>query len=405
LLNLKDVLPEVVFDELWERYQADPVAFIEEWEQLAHEMQKGFIQHARQRLTSLTRLQQAGNGHAPAWKSIQRALDSRQNDLLRAAVAAEFLDLVEPAVARATHLRECVVAPPSSDEADRYLDEATRCYFYALFTACAVMCRSVLEEAIKQKLPESLRKLIRSRYRNAATLGNLLHEINNNLSPPASIPPSRASPTRSTTSAKKPFTRACSQKTKPAAACKTPATALQMLLQLSYVNRRIFYVKCRLVPDSGSDQILDCLQSLDSAACSGCGAVESSCGAGKIELAAERPALQQTVDKSGVENISGSSGVHHGNPVGGGVVELAAVPGENAVLAEGRRGEHGAEAMMHLAKSGFEVRLLHEAAGKVAADNRVVDLFEQRFDAGIKLIEIGDYGNAGFASVGLAAAD
>jgi hypothetical protein len=39
----------------------------------------------------------------------------------------------------------------------------------------------VLEEAIKQKLPESLRKLIRSRYRNTATLGNLLHEINNNL--------------------------------------------------------------------------------------------------------------------------------------------------------------------------------------------------------------------------------
>ena len=58
--------------------------------------------------------------------------------------------MVEPAVFRATHLRECVVAAPSSEEADRYLDEATRCYFFGLFTACAVMCRSVLEEAIKQ---------------------------------------------------------------------------------------------------------------------------------------------------------------------------------------------------------------------------------------------------------------
>jgi hypothetical protein len=179
--QLKDVLPAVVYDELWARYQSAPAAFVEEWQHLAHEMQKGFIQHARQRLTSLTRLQQAGNGHTPAWKSIQRALDGSQNDLLRAAVAAEFLDLVEPAVARATHLRECVVASASSEEADRYLDEATRCYFFALFTACAVMCRSVLEEAIKQKLPESLSKLIRSRYRNAATLGNLLHEVNNNL--------------------------------------------------------------------------------------------------------------------------------------------------------------------------------------------------------------------------------
>jgi hypothetical protein len=179
--QLHDVLPAVVYNELWERYESSPEAFVEEWEHLAHEMQHGFIQHARQRLTSLTRVQRADNGRTPAWQSIQRALDHQQNDLLRAAVAAEFLDLVESVVARAMHLRECVVASATSDEADRYLDEATRCYFFALFTACAVMCRSVLEEAIKQRLPEGLLKLIRSRYRNAATLGNLLHEINNNL--------------------------------------------------------------------------------------------------------------------------------------------------------------------------------------------------------------------------------
>jgi hypothetical protein len=118
---------------------------------------------------------------APAWQEIQRALDGQQNDLLRAAFALELLELVEPAVLRATHLRECVVAAPSSEEADRYLDEATRCYFFGLFTACAVMCRSVLEEAIKQKLPAGLTRQVRTRYRNAATLGNLLHEVNNNL--------------------------------------------------------------------------------------------------------------------------------------------------------------------------------------------------------------------------------
>jgi hypothetical protein len=43
------------------------------------------------------------------------------------------------------------------------------------------MCRSVLEEAIKQKLPAALERLVRTRYRSAATLGNLLHEVNNNL--------------------------------------------------------------------------------------------------------------------------------------------------------------------------------------------------------------------------------
>lgn len=180
--QLRDILPGIVYDELWARYQQDKVAFVAGWRMLAQEMRQGFVQHARQRLTSLTRLQYAGcEAATPAWQEIQRALDGQQNDLLRAAIAMELLELVEPAVFRATHLRECVVGAASSEEADRYLDEATRCYFFGLFTACAVMCRSVLEEAIKQKLPDQLTRLVRTRYRNAATLGNLLHEVNNNL--------------------------------------------------------------------------------------------------------------------------------------------------------------------------------------------------------------------------------
>jgi hypothetical protein len=180
--QLQDVLPGIVYDELWTRYQQDPAAFVVGWRLLAQEMRQGFIHHARERLTSLTRLQQEANGVlTPAWQEIQRALDGQQNDLLRAAFAMELLEMVEPAVLRATYLRECVVATPSSEEADRYLDEATRCYFLGLFTACAVMCRSVLEEAIKQKLPATLTRLVKTRYRNTATLGNLLHEVNNNL--------------------------------------------------------------------------------------------------------------------------------------------------------------------------------------------------------------------------------
>ena len=180
--QLREVLPRIVFEELWARYQQDPAAFVTGWHLLAQEMRQGFVQHARQRLTSLTRLQQVGgDAEAPAWQEIQRALDRQQNDLLRAAIALELLELVEPAVLRATHLRECVVAAASSEEADRYLDEATRCYFFGLSTACAVMCRSVLEEAIKQKLPTGLARQVNARYRNAATLGNLLHEVNNNL--------------------------------------------------------------------------------------------------------------------------------------------------------------------------------------------------------------------------------
>jgi hypothetical protein len=180
--QLRNVLPAIVYDELRTRYRQDPSAFIDNWSRLAYDMRHGFIQHARQRLTSLTRLQNAERpATTPVWQSIQRALDGQQNDLLRTAFVFELLELVEPAVRRATALREVVVITPSSDDADRYLDEATRCYFYGLFTACAGLCRSVLEEAIKQKLPPQLARLVRSRYRNAATLGNLLHEVNNNL--------------------------------------------------------------------------------------------------------------------------------------------------------------------------------------------------------------------------------
>jgi hypothetical protein len=180
--QLREVLPGIVYDELWARYQQDTEAFVSGWRRLAQDMRQGFIQHSRQRLTTLTRLQPPrSGGETPAWQEIQRALDGQQNDLLRTAFALELLELVEPAVLRATHLRECVVAAPSSEEADRYLDEATRCYFYGLFTACAVMCRSVLEEAIKQKLPVGLTRQVKTRYRNTATLGNLLHEVNNNL--------------------------------------------------------------------------------------------------------------------------------------------------------------------------------------------------------------------------------
>ncbi|MGA2251683.1 hypothetical protein [Terracidiphilus sp.] len=180
--ELERVLPEVAYQEMAAHFRRDPAGFIDGWQSLAHEMHQGFILHARQRLTHLTRLLAAGESEqVPAWQEIQRALDTHENNLLRAAIAFELIALIEPATARATHLRECVVASPASEEADSYLDEATRCYFYGLYTACAVMCRSVVEEAVKQKLPPDLAGLVARRYRHTPTLGNLLHEVNNNL--------------------------------------------------------------------------------------------------------------------------------------------------------------------------------------------------------------------------------
>src|ERR1035438_10160601 len=74
--QLREVLPAIVYDELWARYQQDPAVFVSEWRLLALEMRQGFIQHARQRLTSLTKMQYAEfEAPTPAWQEIQRALD------------------------------------------------------------------------------------------------------------------------------------------------------------------------------------------------------------------------------------------------------------------------------------------------------------------------------------------
>jgi hypothetical protein len=71
---LRDLLPVIVYDELWARYRQDSAAFVAGWRMLAQEMRQGFIQHARHRLTSLTRLQQAASAAAtPAWQEIQCA--------------------------------------------------------------------------------------------------------------------------------------------------------------------------------------------------------------------------------------------------------------------------------------------------------------------------------------------
>jgi predicted hotdog family 3-hydroxylacyl-ACP dehydratase len=77
--RLRDVLPGVVYKELLARYKADPTGFISDWRQLAQDMRQGFIQHARERLTSLTRLQDNREAsRTPAWQAIQRALDNRE---------------------------------------------------------------------------------------------------------------------------------------------------------------------------------------------------------------------------------------------------------------------------------------------------------------------------------------
>jgi len=46
LAELRGVIPEIVYEELRERYRQDPRAFVAGWRTLAQEMRQGFILHA-----------------------------------------------------------------------------------------------------------------------------------------------------------------------------------------------------------------------------------------------------------------------------------------------------------------------------------------------------------------------
>ena len=133
------------------------------------------------------------------------------------------------------------------------------------------------------------------------------------------------------------------------------------------------------------------------AACADSGAIERGGGAGELELAGQRPALQQSIDKTSVEDVSGAGGVRGLDAKRRGVVKLCTVVGEYAFVAESGGGESrvvsGADERERFAEVGFA----GEAGGNVAAGDEVVDQREKGIDAGVEFVEIGDDGNACFS--------
>ena len=132
----------------------------------------------------------------------------------------------------------------------------------------------------------------------------------------------------------------------------------------------------------------------DVAARADSGAVESGGGAGEFELARQRPALQQSIDKTCVEDVAGAGGVDGIDAKCWGVVELRAVVGEDAFWAESSGGETGAVTGAYGGKRFAQIGFAGDAAGDVAAGDKVIDQREQSVDAGVELVEIGDDGDA-----------
>jgi len=99
---------------------------------------------------------------------------NRRSNLLAAAFADRLTDLVFPAADRAARLTSLMVREKPSPEAEKYLEEACLCYFYELYSASAIMCRSVLEEAIEKRFSRLNMKAVKESKAPGCTLGDLL---------------------------------------------------------------------------------------------------------------------------------------------------------------------------------------------------------------------------------------
>ena len=92
------------------------------------------------------------------------------------------------------------------------------------------------------------------------------------------------------------------------------------------LNRRISPPREQRIARRGCHELFDRRDVADAAACSGAGAVQRSSGAGKVELAIERPILQEAVDEAGVKDIAGAGGVDDRHAIGGTGMEIACHP-------------------------------------------------------------------------------
>ena len=162
-------------------------------------------------------------------------------------------------------------------------------------------------------------------------------------------------------------------------------------------SRRVGDVESSRVAGACGHQALDDGYVLNGAARADSGAVQSGGGAGKLELALERPALEKSVDEAGVKNIAGAGGVESVHSKSGSVMKLRAVPGEDTFVAQGCGGEFAAELTAEGGERLAQIVICHQPAGDVSAGDEVVDVFDERFHARIKIIEVGDDGDAGCA--------
>jgi hypothetical protein len=167
--------------EAFKRTYSERAAWFEEQtHDICSELRSEYLQTARRKLSSLTEfvlVDAVERSHAEK----MNLLADTNHQLLEISVAHEFISRLPNGLNRAQQLSEWAVKEPSSEKADLYLAEACNCFLFGFDTSCVVMCRSLLEEVLERKLPDSILSGAKRSNSKGWTLGSLLDVVNNNL--------------------------------------------------------------------------------------------------------------------------------------------------------------------------------------------------------------------------------
>lgn len=104
---------------------------------------------------------------------LERLPASTRDERLDEYFTVKMLAQVSGFVRRLRHLRPVLVARHPSEKVTNYLRQASTCYLYGLPDAASVLCRAVLEFALKEALGAKLRVLGED-YRGSADLEDLI---------------------------------------------------------------------------------------------------------------------------------------------------------------------------------------------------------------------------------------
>ena len=157
---------------------------------LAKEETEKLNKEIKDALKNATSIQSRGSLGDVLSQVYRRADDhNRRHRLLAAAFADRLTDLVFPAAERAAKLSELSARDKPTVEAGKYLEEACLCYFYELYSAAAVMCRSSLEDIIETRVrqlrPDLLSELAEGPYNLGALIAITSRPASNVIPPEA----------------------------------------------------------------------------------------------------------------------------------------------------------------------------------------------------------------------------